>query len=142
MKILALVILLFLLISRIKGTPSMLSKTLYLKKMQKVIDKQKSNSNKELDDVYKGAAILLVLLFEILLMVFYIIVGTKLGTTYMFVLSALQVITCIYTTGKQLFNKNVFSQDIKDYKFYRLYFLFNVVLDYMYYPVAIYMLLT
>lgn len=141
MKIFLLVVLFIMLISRIKNTPSMLSKTLYMKKMQKAIDKQKeSNNGKDMEDAVKGGAIIYVLLLEIFFVIFYIMLGNKLGGTYMIVMSALQVVTCFYSTGK-IFSDKVFSQNIEDHKFYRLYFLFNVVIDYMYYPVAIYMLL-
>ncbi len=141
MKILLLTVLFILLISRIKGTPSMLSKKIYMQKMQKAIDKQKESTNgEELSDTYKGAAILIVLLLELFLIIFYTVLGTKIGTTLFMVLSALQVTTCIYTVLKQV-NGKVFSQNIEDFKFYRWYFLFNVILDYVYYPMAIYVLL-
>lgn len=141
MKIIALVILFILLFFRIKGTPSMLSKTLYKKKMQKAIDKQNETTNgQELSDVYKGAAILIVLFMELFLITFYAVLGTRLGTTPIIILSVLQIITCIYNLVKNLNNK-AFSRNVEDFKFYRLYFLFNVVLDYIYYPLTIYMLL-
>lgn len=141
MKIIALVILFILLFFRIKGTPSMLSKTLYKKKMQKAIDKQNETINgEELSNVYKGAAILIVLFMELFLITFYAVLGTRLGTTPIIILSVLQIITCIYNLVKNLNNK-AFSRNVDDFKFYRLYFLFNVVLDYIYYPLTIYMLL-
>ena len=37
--------------------------------------------------------------------------------------------------------KTAFSYNIEDFKFHRFQLLFNVVLDYIYYPWAIYMLL-
>ena len=143
MKILALAILIILLFCRIKGTPNMLSKRLYMKRMQKCIDKNKE-SFKDMDEEHKKSAqslaIILTWMLEIFFIIFYIVLGTKLDTTYMLVLSALQVFTCIYTGVTQV-NTSAFSQNIEDFKFYRWYFLFNVILDYMYYPVAIYMLL-
>jgi uncharacterized membrane protein len=143
MKIIALAILFILLFCRIKGTPNMLSKKLYMKRMQKVIDKNQE-SLKALDDDRKALVQSLAVIFtwglEIFFSIFYIVLGTKLGTTYMLILSALQVFTCVYTSVKQV-NTSAFSQNIEDFKFYRWYFLFNVILDYMYYPVAIYMLL-
>lgn len=50
MKIFLLVVLFIMLISRIKNTPSMLNKTLYMKKMQKAIDKAESLGVTELLD--------------------------------------------------------------------------------------------
>ena len=141
MKIIVLVILFILLFFRIKGTPSMLSKTLYKKKMQKTIDKQNKTTNgEELSDAYKGAVILIVFFMEVFFIIFYAVLGTRLGTTPIIVLSVLQIITCIYSFIKNLNNKT-FSRNVDDFKFYRLYFLFNVVLDYIYYPLAICMLL-
>lgn len=141
MKIIALVILFILLFFRIKGTPSMLSKTLYKKKIQTAIDKQnKATNGEELDDAYKGLAIIIVFLMELFLIIFYAVLGTILGTTPIIILSVLQIITCIYNLVKNLNNK-AFSRNVEDFKFHRLYFLFNVILDYIYYPLTIYMLL-
>lgn len=141
MKIITLVILFILLFFRIKRTPLMLSKTLYKKKMQTAIDKQNKATNGEgLDDVYKVLAIIIVFFMELFLIIFYTILGTKLGTTPIIILSVLQIITCIYDMVKNLNNK-AFSRNIEDFKFYRLYFLFNVVLDYIYYPWTIYLIL-
>lgn len=139
MKIFALVILFLLLFNRIKTTPSMLSKRLYRKKMQKTIDKQ---GEEEISETIQGAAILLVLLMELFLIIFYGVLGGSIGTTTFIVLSALQIVTCIWTTLRDLADfKSAFSKNVDDHKFYRWYFLFNVVLDYIYYPLAIYMLL-
>lgn len=139
MKIFALVILFLLLFNRIKTTPSMLSKRLYRKRMQKTIDKQ---GKEEISGTMQGAAILLVLLMELFLIIFYGVLGGSIGTTTFIVLSALQIVTCIWTTLRNLADfKSAFSKNIDDYKFYRWYFMFNVVLDYIYYPLAIYMLL-
>ena len=143
MKILALTILIILLFCRVKNTPSMLSRKLYMNRMQKSIDKNKE-SLKNMDETQQAAAklgaLIIVWVLEILFSIFYIVLGTKLGTTYMLILSALQVFTCLYSAVKQAI-MSAFSENIEDFKFYRWYFLFNVILDYMYYPVAIYMLL-
>lgn len=143
MKIIALTILIILLFCRIKNTPTLLSKKLYMKKMQKAIDKNQKaleNVDEEQKKASQLVAVIFLWLFEILFSIFYIILGTKLGTAYMLVLSALQVFTCLYSGIKQV-NTSIFSKNIEDFKFYRWYFLFNVILDYVYYPVAIYMLL-
>lgn len=139
MNILALVILFLLLFYRIKSTPSNLSKTIWRKRLQKSIDKMKEQ---EMNDTIKGASVLIVLFMELFLIIFYAILGTCLGTTTFIVLSALQIMTCIVSTIKSLADFNTaFSTDINEHKFYRLWFLFNVVLDYIYYPMAIYILL-
>ena len=141
MKILALTILFILMFFRIKGTPSALSKTLWRKRMIKQLAKNKENNNGEsLSDAMQGA--LIVFFMELFLIIFYIVLGNKIGTTEFIVMSALQVFTCFWSLGVNLSEiKTAFSYNIEDFKFHRFQLLFNVVLDYIYYPWAIYMLL-
>ena len=141
MKILVLTILFILMFFRIKGTPSSLSKTLWRKRMIKQLAKSKENDNGEpLSDAMQGA--LIVFFMELLLIIFYIVLGNKIGTTEFIVMSALQVFTCLWSFGINLSEfKTAFSYNIEDFKFHRFQLLFNVVLDYIYYPWAIYMLL-
>ena len=141
MKILALTILFILMFFRIKGTPSALSKTLWRKRMIKQLAKSKENNNGEpLNDAMQGA--LIVFFMELFLIIFYIVLGNKIGTTEFIVMSALQVFTCLWSFGINLSEfKTAFSYNIEDFKFHRFQLLFNVVLDYIYYPWAIYMLL-
>lgn len=143
MKILALTILFILMFFRIKGTPSALSKTLWRKKMIKQLTKNKENNNGEPpSDATQGAAILIVFFMELFLIIFYMMLGNKIGTTEFIVMSALQMFTCLWSFGVNLSEvKTAFSYDIEDFKFHRFQLLFNVVLDYIYYPWAIYMLM-
>lgn len=143
MKILALTILFVLMFFRIKSTPSALSKTLWRKRMVKQITKDKENNNGEpLSDAMQGASILIIFFIELFLIIFYIVLGNKIGTTEFIVMSALQVFTCLWSLGVNLSEvKTVFSYNIENFKFHRFQLLFNVVLDYIYYPWAIYMLL-
>lgn len=143
MKILALTILFILMFSSIKGTPSALSKTLWRKKMIKQLAKNKESNNGEpLSDTLQGAAILIVFFIDLFLIIFYIALGNKIGTTEFIVMSALQVFTCLWSLGVSLSEfKTAFSYNVEDFKFHRFQLLFNVVLDYIYYPWAIYMLI-
>lgn len=146
MKILALTILFILMFFRIKSTPSALSKTLWRKRMIKQLTKNKENNNGELpSDTLQGATILTVFFMffmELFLIIFYIMLGNKIGTTEFIVMSALQVFACLWSLGVSLSEvKTAFSYNIEDFKFHRFQLLFNVVLDYIYYPLAIYMLL-
>ena len=143
MKILALTILFILLFFRIKGTPSALSKTLWRNKMLKTLDKNKETFNGNLpSDVFQGSVILFVLFIELFLIIFYIVLGSSIGTTEFIILSALQVFTCFWNFGTEISEfKAAFSYNIDDHKFHRFKFLFNLILDYIYYPFAIYMLL-
>lgn len=143
MKILALTILFILMIFTIKDTPILLSKTLWRKKMIRILTKNKENNNGEpLSNTLQGASILIFLFYELFLIIFYIVVGNKIGTTEFIVMSALQVFTCLWLIYINLTEiKTAFSYNIEDFKFHRLQRLFNFVLDYIYYPWAIYMLL-
>lgn len=146
MKILALTILFILMFFRIKGTPSALSKTLWRKKMIKQLAKNKENNNGEpLSDTILTEFFmeLTVFFIELLLIVFYLVLGNKIGTTEFIVMSVLQVFTCLWSLNTNLLEvkKTAFSYNIEDFKFHRFQLLFNVVLDYIYYPWAIYMLL-
>lgn len=144
MKIFLLAVTILLFISRIKNTPRMLSRNLYRKNMQRALDNNKKSFDKLSEDniaILQGAAILLILILEMLAIVYYILIGSRFSSNAeMLVLSALQIVTTIITL-KRTFGNKLFSQDVEDYKFYRWYFLFNVVLDYIYYPMTIYMLL-
>ena len=143
MKILALTILFILLFFRIKGTPSALSKTLWRNKMLKSLDRNKETFNGNLpSDAFQGGVILFTLFIELFLIIFYIALGSGIGTTEFIILSALQVFTCFWNFGTEISEfKNAFSYNIDDHKFHRFKFLFNLILDYIYYPIAIYMLL-
>lgn len=143
MKILALTILFILMFFRIKGTPSALSKTLWRKRMIKQFTKNKENNHGEPpSDTLQGAAILILLFMELFLIIFYIVLGSKIGTTEFIVMSALQVFACLWSLGVDLSEaKTAFSYNIEDIKFHRFQLLFKVLLDYIYYPWAIYMLL-
>lgn len=143
MKILVLTILFILMFFRIKGTPSSLSKTLWRKRMIEQLAKNKENNNgKPLSDAMQGASILIAFFTGLLLIIFYIMLGSKIGTTEFIVMSALQVFTCLWSFGVNLSEvTTAFSYNIEDFKFHRFQLLFKVVLDYIYYPWAIYMLL-
>lgn len=143
MKILALAILFILLFFRIKSTPSALSKTFWRNKTLKTIEKNKELFNGNLpSDAFQGGIILFLLFIELFFIIFYIVLGSSIGTTEFIILSALQVFTCFWNLGTEISEfKNAFSYNIDDHKFYRFKFLFNLILDYIYYLMAIYMLL-
>ena len=67
-------------------------------------------------------------------------IGCRFQTELMLILTALQIVAVIITI-KRTFTDELFSQKIEDYTFYRWHFLFDIVLDYIYYPLTIYMLL-
>lgn len=143
MKIFLLTVTILFLISRIKNTPRMLSKKLYFRKVEKSIESNNKSFDGKTDDevnVLKGTAILISLLFQVFCIIYYMMIGCRFQIELMLILTALQIVTVIITT-KRTFTDKLFSQKIEDYTFYRWYFLFNIVLDYIYYPLTIYMLL-
>ena len=143
MKIFLLTVTILFLISRIKNTPRMLSKKLYFRKVEKSIESNNKSFDGKTDDevnILKGTAILISLLFQVFCIIYYMMIGCRFQIELMLILTALQIVTVIITT-KRTFTDKLFSQKIEDYTFYRWYFLFNIVLDYIYYPLTIYMLL-
>ena len=143
MKIFLLAVTILFLISRIKNTPEMLSKKLYFRKVKKSIESNNKSFDGKTDDevnVLKGTAIIILLLFQMFYIIYYMIIGCRYQTELILILTALQIVTVIITT-KRAFTDKLFSQNIEDYKFYRWFFLSNIVLDYVYYPSTIYMLL-
>ncbi|MCJ7965788.1 hypothetical protein MT487_01715 [Lachnospiraceae bacterium NSJ-171] len=143
MKILALTILFILAFSRVRNTPCALSKTLWKNKMIKRLkNNEEQNGGKPYSDEMQGAAILFIFLIELFLIIFYIVLGNKIGTTEFIIMSALQVFTCLWNLWVSIGEfKRAFSYSIEDHKFHRFQLLFNLILDYIYYPYAIYMLL-
>lgn len=135
MKIFLLVVLILLLFNRIKNTPSALSKRIYLDKVKKHI-----TNNGKANKHVKVLAGFLCLITWILCITLYIILAGKFNLTYFTVLSALQIVTVLYSIAG-LFTDNLFSNDTNDFKFRRAYFLFRVILNYVYYPMAIYLLM-
>ena len=144
MKIFLLVVTILLLLNRIKTTPRQLSKTIYYAKIKEALDTNKLNKEKLGEENYKavqGFAIFIAILFSIFSVIYYALVGNRfLSSIVILVLSALQIVTVFITLKKSLDEKE-WSDNIEDHKFYRFYFLFNVILDYIYYPLTIYMLL-
>lgn len=110
--------------------------------IEQLAKNRENNNGKPLSDAMQGASILIAFFTGLLLIIFYIMLGSKIGTTEFIVMSALQVFTCLWSFGVSLSEvKTAFSYNIEDFKFHRFQLLFNVVLDYIYYPWAIYMLL-
>lgn len=141
MKIILLVVTIMFLIARIKGTPRMLSKRIYDKYSQEVIEnlrKMLQGKTKEESDAIKNVIPGIVLLFQFLCMIYYFLVGVRFSSnSVLLVLSAIQITSILASLKNDL----QISKNLDSCKFHRLYFLFLVVLDYTYYPMTIYMLL-
>lgn len=103
---------------------------------------EEQNGGKPYSDEMQGATIFLTFLIELFLIIFYIVIGNKIRTTEFIIMSALQVFTCLWCLCVNISEfKSAFSYNVEDHKFHRFQLLFNLVLDYVYYPYAIYMLL-
>lgn len=143
MKILVLVILFVLAFLRVKNTPRSLSKTLWKNEMIKLLKNDEDRSGgKPYSAEARGTTIFLLFLIELFFIIFYAVLGNKIGTTEFIIMSALQVFTCLWHLFVNICEiGNASSYNVEDYKFHRFQLLFNLVLDYIYYPYAIYMLL-
>ena len=141
-----------LLLFRVKNTAVSLSSKLYYKKLnnsieelKNAIETTKTNSLKEFGSlIFYNTLVYVVKFFLVILYVLvitsYSIAANELNNTYILILSLIQIILSLYSV-KRFFSKDILSTDIDDYKFQRFYNLANVIVDYMYYPVVIWMLL-
>lgn len=138
-----LVCIVILLISRIKETPSMLSESRYYEKVRGIIKNNENFLNKlpyEKRVYFEKIAKVAPYLYSGFTIFIYAIVGISLDLPLINFLSFIQICTVVITLRLQR-NVSQISLYIDDFPFYRWYFLFNVVLDYIYYPLAFVMLL-
>ncbi len=141
-----------LLLFRVKNTAVNLSSKLYYRKLNKGIEELKKtiktikiNSFQEFGtliiyNVLRYIVMIFVSTIYILSIISYVIAANELNNTYILILSLIQIILSLYSV-KGFFSKDIFSTDVDDYKFTRFYNLTNVIVDYMYYPVVLWMLL-
>lgn len=139
--LLACIVMLF--ISRIKETPSMLSESRYYEKVREVIKSNEAFLNNLLFEKCSYAekfAKIATYLYSFVLILIYAAIGNSINSPFINFLSFIQICTVVITMRLQR-NVNPISLYIDDFPFYRWYFLFNVVLDYVYYPLAFVLLL-
>jgi len=143
MRTFLLVMITILLILRIKGTPRLLSKEKYLSAINESLIKVKSQET----ECYKGqiemaktVTLLFAAIMQIATGVIYLLLQAKINIPYFTILTVIQLLTVIYTGVTQI-NMGIFDPEIENHKFHRWYFLFNVILDYIYYPLAFYLLI-
>lgn len=146
MKIFLLVVLIIMFLYRVKDTLRSLSKKrhdLIMKTSIERLKKKKENMSDYEWDVVKLMTIVITLILYISFASIYILVWNELGidNKYIALLSGLQIATVLYNIKESMFVRDIISFNIDDYKFHRFWNLFNVILDYIYYPVAILMLL-
>ena len=140
-----------LLISRIKSTPRALSKTLYEANLQKSVTKLK----KQIDDIEttsdKNTVLqvtqyiiaVLVWLYSLLIIIYYILIGNRFQMhTMMLMLTAIQIVTMFISTRNTVKEFDLMNiENMNNIKFRRSWLLFNMILDYIYYPMTICLLL-
>lgn len=152
MKVFLLAITILLLINRIKSTPKMLSKTLYENDSQKSIDKVR----KQIDDikttldketvlkVVQYTTVAIAWLYSTFVVIYYMLIGNRFqSNTVMLILTSWQIVTMLIGTRMAIKDFDFVNLDnMSNKKFHRSWFLFNVILDYIYYPMTICLLLT
>lgn len=90
MKILVLAILFVLAFLRVKNTPRLLSKTLWKNEMIKLLKNDEDrNGGKPYSAEARGTTIFLLFLIELFFIIFYAVLGNKIGTTEFVIMSAL-----------------------------------------------------
>ena len=152
MKVFLLAVTILLLINRIRSTPRMLSKTLYENDAQKSIDKvrkQIDNIKTTLDKetvlkVVQYTTVAIAWLYSTFIVIYYILIGNRFqSNTAMLILTSLQIVTMLIGTRMAIKNFDFVNlENMNNKKFHRSWFLFNVILDYIYYPMTICLLLT
>lgn len=135
------IVILFVL--RVKHTPRMLSKKKYLATIKESLDKLEDQFKEYSDErveITKMVSLLFGAIVQIAVGIVYIMIGARINVTYFTILTLAQLLTVAYTSVSQL-KMNIFDPVVENHKFRRWYFLFNVVLDYIYYPLAFYLLI-
>lgn len=143
MKIFLLLMIVILFVLRVKHTPRMLSKKKYLATIKESLDKLEDQFKEYSDErveITKMVSLLFGAIVQIAVGIVYIMIGARINVTYFTILTLAQLLTVAYTSVSQL-KMNIFDPVVENHKFRRWYFLFNVVLDYIYYPLAFYLLI-
>jgi hypothetical protein len=138
MKTFLLFVTIGLLLYRIIKTPSMLNEKIYYEDLEKSIEKTQQNLrffNQDFADKVFNISAWVVIITYGLVGIYYVTIGTYMNITSFSILTLLQLVTVIINSYKQKFSLN-----IADQAFHKWLFLINVVLDYIYYPYAIYLL--
>lgn len=146
MKIFLLAITILLLLTRIKNTPRNLSKKIFDDKNLELYEKNKINylDDKEMHKIVFGVTWIISIVIYVFLVWYYIMIGSQ-GSSLLFILSGVQVFT-VFITMKydvEIIDRMIKNfDDYQGFKFYKWHYLFNLILDYVYYPLAIYTLIS
>lgn len=142
MNILLLAFVIILFLSRIKNTPKYLSEDKWKEQLQQTLD-QLNTYDKEHRDLTQCASMLTYFIVNIVFIIVYILIGLKIGTTLVLLLSAFQIVTVLWDIPEAL--KVLAAQPtstVAEFKYHELQRVLNVLLDYIYYPIVLYYLIT
>lgn len=96
----------------------------------------------DIDKILRYIIFIFVVTSYVFYIVVYLLIANYSDNAYTIILSALETIFSWYGMYNSPIGDEYFiSIDVKDYKFNRWYNLLNTILDYMYYPICIWMLL-
>lgn len=144
MKTFLLIITILLFMQRISSTPRSLSKKAYRKYIEKETESLSNifakKTESEVDGI-KFATSIVTFIIYLFMFWFYIHIAGRFNNEILYAFSIVQATTVI-VSGWKMITSNPFSTSVDDHPFYRWYFMFNTILDYMYYPFVIYMLLS
>lgn len=143
MIIFLLIITMLFFIDRILTTPRYLSKKIYEQFVISETDRIREDlSRRSLECNQCSIKLLKIFSFivYIIFILYYTYISYIIQNELIYVLSLMQIGTVIINM-QEVFNKELYSFKPEDYIFYRWCFLFNVILDYIYYPMVIYLLL-
>ena len=144
MKIILLIVLIIMFFYRIKYTLRDLSKRIWQKEIKTENEKIKHEREKYSEDEWNILKLIvktLLILLYILFILIYILVNISLNSKCIFILSVLQIFTVLHNLKKTICVKDVMNFNLEYYRFNRFRNLFNLILDYIYYPITIVMLL-
>ena len=125
----------------IKTLPRHFSKQKWEKEMIETLEKLKNQGKQSgiPPSTVILVSVILVGLFDIFLVIFYTHLGTISNNIFFTILSLLEIITCVWNFKTDLDDFQLdLSMDINDYKYHKVQFILNSILDLIYYPMAIY----
>lgn len=144
MKTFLLIITILLMLSRVSSTPRSLSKKVYKKYLEessKSMADKISNKDENEKAIFKFMLYLISIVFNTFLICYYLYIGSKSSSNMIYFISVIQASSVLVYFWKDFIAVDPTDINSEDRKFNRWWELFNIILDYIYYPTVIYMLL-
>lgn len=127
------IILMILLIRTVACAPS-----IFNRKKHKQLSYERAKQNKHIKESHKKPMLIIALILEAILCLFFAGLGLKFNTPVMIGLSSVKITTEVIDTVT--FFPIAFSTNPSDFKYRRWWWVFETVLNLIYYILAIYML--